>query len=314
MEQKDRWNNLKREYKNQEIVEEIEVLKEEPKEMTEEEKRKVQKDIKMAVLLICIAIVGVVIFYVVSSLITKDDSKQLPKTPEEEKTFESLPDGEIAIYNEKTQEINNSYDFNINNPLYEANILKLFQEEKVEVKNLDFETKMLLITSNHIFKEYMLEKTNLKDFENKEVSLTKEKLDELSKQILGENITLEHNDFKYYYEAEDEIVYFDVILQNNKYIFTKTTGKPSSIRVYMKLDYSHKISDSLYLQYQVLFINNNGIFSDVNMKKLLSSDITQADNYLYDGSVYRLIFRYNVLDYYIEDFDKAIHEINEGGV
>ena len=132
--------------------------------------------------------------------------------------------------------------------------------------------------------------------------------------ILGENITLEHNDFKYYYETEDEIVYFDVTLQNNKYIFTKTTGEPSSIRVYMKLDYAHKISDNLYLQYQVLFIKDDVIFSDANMNKLLSSDITQVDNYLYDGSVYRFIFQYNVLDYYIEGFDKTLREINEGGV
>ena len=46
------------------------------------------------------------------------------------------------------------FTFDIRNPLYEANILKLYSGNKVEVDNLDFQTKMLLVTSHKKFKNY----------------------------------------------------------------------------------------------------------------------------------------------------------------
>lgn len=312
MDHKEKWEQLKRDYNKQEIEIEEVVEEKEPREMTEEEKQKVKKQMMGLIWLILIIIIGIIIFFIVSGLIKKDEKTTNNEPVVEEKIPDSLEEGEIDTTNETIQEINKMFSFNINNPLYEENILNLFNSEKVQVEDLNFRTKMLLITSNSIFNNYMLEKTNLKNYKTKEVSLTKVKLEELSKEIFGKDINLEHNNFKYYYETKEGVTYFDVTLEDDKYIFRETTGTPSQFRVHMNLYYVNKVSVELTLRYQVLFINNNGIYKDKEMTELISTDRYNVENYLNKAEMYDFEYEEKeAFKYYIDNFEESIHKIEK---
>ena len=309
MDQKDRWAQLKNEYNAQENLETAETLEEQEEEktpMTEEEKQKVKKQMMFLIWGIIIVIFGYVIISVISNL--NDKEEQVVETPEEPK--EVLPDGEIEITNSIVQEIDKMFTFDIRNPLYEANILKLYSGNKVEVDNLDFQTKMLLITSNSTFNDYMLDETNLKNYKTKEVSLTKEKLEELSKEIFGRDINLNHENFKYYFINNNEVIYFNAELKDNKYIFTETTGKPSTIEVYKELKYVNKVAENLWLRYEVIFINEKGIYKDSAMKNLITNNKNDKKSALVKSDNYDYFYVQNEhLDYYLYGIESSFNEI-----
>lgn len=290
MDQKDRWAQLKNEYNAQENLETAETLEEQEevkRPMTEQEKQDVKKQMMFLIWGIIAIIFGYVIINVAINFFDKEE-EQIVEQPEEPK--ETLPDGEIEITNSIVQEIDKMFTFDIRNPLYEANILKLYTGNKVEVDNLDFQTKMLLITSNKTFNDYMIDKTNLKDYKTKEVSLTKEKLEEISKDIFGRDINLKHESFKYYYINNNKVIYFNAELKDNKYIFTETTGKPSTIEVYKQLLSVYKISDEINLQYKVIYIKNGKVYSDYKLTKLLSNNINNINSIVYNGNDYEFIY------------------------
>lgn len=314
MDHKDKWKRLKRKYNNQKIEVEENVEKQEPIEMTEEEKQRVKKELMGLIWLILIIIIGIIVFFVISGLIKKDEKPTNNEPVVEEKLLEPLEEGEIDVSNEIIQEIDKMFSFNINNPLYEENILNLFNTEKVKIEDLNFQTKMFLITSNSIFNNYMLEKTNLKDYKTKEVSLTKEKLEDLSKEIFGRDINLDHNNFKYYYETKEKVTYFNVTLENDKYIFTETTGSPSSFRVHMNLYYAYKVSVELTLRYQVLFINNNGIYKDKEMTNLISTDRYNVNNYLNKADMYDFEYEESdIYNYFLNSTNPSVYLVNKEG-
>lgn len=290
MDQKDRWAQLKSEYNAQENLETDEVIEEQEEEkipMTEQEKQDIKKQMMFLIWGIIAIIFGYIIINVAMNIFNKEE-EQIVEAPEEPK--EVLPDGEIEVTNSIVQEIDKMFTFDIRNPLYEANILKLYSGNKVEVDNLDFQTKMLLITSNSIFNDYMLNETNLKNYKNKEVSLTKGKLEELSKEIFGRDINLNHENFKYHFINKNEVIYFNAELKDNKYIFTETTGKPSSIEVYKQLLSVYKISEEIKFQYKVVFIKNGKVYSDYKLTKLLSNNINNINSTIYNGNTYEFIY------------------------
>ena len=313
MDQKDRWAQLKSEYNAQENLETDEVIEEqeeEKKPMTEEEKQDVKKQMMFLIWGIIAIIFGYIIINVAMNIFNKEE-EQIVEAPEEPK--EVLPDGEIEVTNSIVQEIDKMFTFDIRNPLYEANILKLYSGNKVEVDNLDFQTKMLLITSNSIFNDYMLNETNLKNYKNKEVSLTKEKLEELSKEIFGRDIKLNHENFKYYYINKNEVIYFNAELKDNKYIFTETTGKPSAIEVYKELVYVYKDGINLNMKYSVLFIKQNKIYKESSLKNYIGED--NAENrkkYTDKGFFYEINFSAKENDptiFYLNNISKYSNEV-----
>lgn len=308
MKPNERWDSLKKEYKEQleqNIVEEVE----QPIPMTEEDKLKFKKQLIILVWIIIIFIIGLIMYNV---FINKSENIKYNEKEIQEEVIEPIPEGDISITNESIQQIHEMLNFNINNPLYEDNILKLFKEEKVNIKEMDFQTKMFLITSHKYFKEYMLKDTNLKNYKDEQVSITKKEIDELAKQILGPEITLEHENFKYFYEEGNQVIYFDVILENDKYILKETIGRPSSFTVFLNLYYAYKIDVELRLRYHVLFLNSNGIYQDEDMKILISKDVDNVNQYFNKSKNYN--FKYIESDmstYYIDDFGVATHQINK---
>lgn len=313
MDQKDRWAQLKSEYNAQENLETDEVIEEQEEEkipMTEQEKQDIKKQMMFLIWGIIAIIFGYIIINVAMNIFNKEE-EQIVEAPEEPK--EVLPDGEIEVTNSIVQEIDKMFTFDIRNPLYEANILKLYSGNKVEVDNLDFQTKMLLITSNSIFNDYMLNETNLKNYKNKEVSLTKEKLEELSKEIFGRDIKLNHENFKYYYINKNEVIYFNAELKDNKYIFTETTGKPSAIEVYKELVYVYKDGINLNMKYSVLFIKQNKIYKESSLKNYIGED--NAENrkkYTDKGFFYEINFSAKENDptiFYLNNISKYSNEV-----
>ncbi len=300
MEQKDRWDYLKKEYKGQEIIEETEDF-EEPKEMTEAEKQQVKKQMMFLVWLIIICLFGVVVFAVVSKIFDKKENNQ--DAPIEEGLKEDLPTGDIDLSNSILKEIDSMYEFNVTNPLYEDNILKLFSSDKVEINDLDFQTKMLLVTSHKIFKEYMLNETNLKQYPKEKVTIKKAKLEELIKEILGPDIELEYDNFKYYYETGEKVIYFDVILKNNEYSFVKNEYENSKISVHKKMISASKIGNEVYIKYKYIFVNETGIYADPNFKNLITLNDGKIKDSLDYGKGYTHVYVINSEKYnlnYIE--------------
>ena len=51
-------------------------------------------------------------------------------------------------------------------------------------------------------------------------------------KIFNEDIGLNFENFQYYYQENDNVIYFDAILAGDKYTFSITTVKESNIKVY----------------------------------------------------------------------------------
>lgn len=307
MKPEEKWNNLKNEYPEEEIP--IEQNEEEKIPMTEEEQQRFKKILLIFILIIMVILITIIGWFV-TSILFKEKTNIPVIDIEEQEQRKSLPSGEIPLDNEIIKELNAMFDFNINNPLYEENILKLFPEGKIEIKELDFQTKMLLITSHKKFKDFMLEKTNLKNYQNKQVILTKEKLNEIAKEIFGEDINLEYENFKYFYEENEKVAYFDAILDNDKYIFTETTGTPSKIEVYMKLDYVFKTGIDIELKYKTVFINEIGIFKDKGFQTLISINKDNPEKYLSYSEIYNFNYQeIEMFNYFLNNIEVGYYVI-----
>lgn len=294
MEQKDRWDYLKKEYKEH-VVEENETTEQEQEKipMTEDEKKYFKKQVLLLVwLIIIVAVIAVVLIFLPEKKIKEKDKKEPEKTQVVEKD-EPLPSGDIDVTNKTIQKINKIFNFETINPLYEKNITKIYGEETIEIKKLDFQAKMLLVTSNEKFHELM-KKKNISNYENSTITLTKEELQSVSNKIFNEDIGLNFENFQYYYKENDNVVYFNAILEEDKYTFSTTTGKESSIKVYTKLYAAYNLENEVQIQNKVVFVNSSGIYADSKMSKLLSANINSVDIYLDRGSIYKL--NYNVND------------------
>ena len=191
------WEKSKTTTYKEELEEQI-IDELEPREITPEEKQDIKKTMVILIWIVLIIIFSYILINLLFKFMDKKE-KQVIEVENEEEVRESLPDGDIATNNKIIQEIDKMFEFDKRNPLYEENILKIFGNDKKKVEDLDFQSKMLLITSNNIFNNYMINKTNLINYKNKEVSITKKKLEELSNEIFGRDINLQHQNFKYYY-------------------------------------------------------------------------------------------------------------------
>lgn len=294
MEQKDRWDYLKKEYKEH-VVEENETIEQEKEKipMTEDEKKYFKKQVLLLVWIIIIVAAVAVVFMFLPDKKEKDKDKKIPEEIEVVERDEPLPSGDIDVTNKTIQKINKIFNFETINPLYEKNITKIYGEGTIEIKKLDFQAKMLLITSNEKFHELM-KKKNINDYEKSTITLTKEELQSVSNKIFNEDIGLNFENFQYYYKKNDNVVYFNVTLDGDKYTFSTTNGKESSIKVYTKLYDAYNLETKVNIQNKVVFVNDNGIYADSKMTKLLSANINSVDIYLDRGSIYKS--NYNVND------------------
>ncbi|MBE6151403.1 MAG: hypothetical protein E7162_06300 [Firmicutes bacterium] len=292
MEQKDRWDYLKKEYKEH-VVEENETIEQEKEKipMTEDEKKYFKKQVLLLVwIIIIVAAVAVVLMFLPDKK-EKDKDKKIPEEIEVVERDEPLPSGDIDVTNRTIQKINKIFNFETINPLYEKNITKIYGEGIIEIKDLDFQAKMLLITSHSKFHDLM-KKKNISNYENSTITLTKEELQSVSNKIFNEDIGLSFENFQYYYQENDKIIYFNAILDGDKYTFSITTGKESSIKVYTKLYVAYNLENEIQIQNKVVFVNNQGIYADSKMTKLLTKNLNNLEMYLDKGSIY--ISKYNV--------------------
>lgn len=281
------WEKSKTTTYKEELEEQI-IDELEPREITPEEKQDIKKTMVILIWIVLIIVFSYILINLLFKFMDKKE-KQVIKVENEEEVRESLPDGEIATNNKIIQEIDKMFEFDKRNPLYEENILKIFGNDKKKVEDLDFQSKMLLITSNNIFNNYMINKTNLINYKNKEVSITKKKLEELSNEIFGRDINLQHQNFKYYYIENNNVVYFNVTLKEDKYIFSLAEGKESSIEIIKNVNNAYKIGNQIYIQYDLYMIKNK-----------ISSKST----------IYELIYLDSNESYYLENINKRI--LSEG--
>lgn len=286
MEQKDRWDYLKKEYKEH-VVEENETVEQEKEKipMTDDEKKYFKKQVLLLVwIIIIVAVIAVVLMFLPTKK-EKDKGKKESEQTEVVERDEPLPSGDIDVTNKTIQKINKIFNFETTNPLYEKNITKIYGEGTIEIKDLDFQAKMLLITSNEKFHELM-KKKNISNYENSTITLTKKELQDISDKIFNEDIGLNFENFQYYYQENDNVIYFDAILEGDKYTFSVTTGKESSIKVYTKLYAAYNLENEIQIQNKVVFVNNQGIYADSKMSKLLSTNHNSLEIYLERGSIY----------------------------
>ena len=296
MDRKEIWEKTRKEYQkpkddNENMIEEVK------RPLTEEEKKKVKGEMVFLIWGLIFVFVIFILIKIVPPLFKKEDEG---RKVIDEINEESLNDGEIEINNPTIEKINNMFIFDVNNPLYEENILKLYNTEKIKIEDLDFSTKMFLITSNEIFEKYMLKNTSLKEYKTKEVILTKKQLDEIASKIFGRNIGIKHDNFKYFYEDNEDIVFFDALLNGDNYIFKVSTAKKSKIRVYTKLKYAYKVSNSISLSYSTLFTDKNGIYKDREMRNLISTDTTNYNTYFFKADSFEFNYLIKDNNYYLD--------------
>ncbi|MBQ7136414.1 MAG: hypothetical protein IJO43_00355 [Bacilli bacterium] len=279
-------------------------------ELSEEEKRQIRK--KMVLLIwFCIFMGGLMIFNTIYPINNFFEKKEVVKVEEQEK-LPSLPSGDVPLDNEEIQTMIEMFNFDINNPLYETNVAKLFNG-KQEVEDMDFELQMFLLTSNDKFNKYIAEKTTIDDYytnENDvEVSITTEQLNSIVKEIFGEEIAIDYQNFKYYYNyGEDNIVYFDAMLDESAGIYTFTPiEQPIKTKTEMHLEVfsANNLADTIYINYYVIYTNEKGIYGDAMTNNLLSNDTTKINDIITYGARVEMMFKRvveqknNLIKYYL---------------
>ena len=140
MEPKEKWEQLKRDYKkeHQEIIEEpVEVEETEPREMTREEKKKVKKEMMGMLWLIAIIIVAGLVF--IFGFKGKNKHNPVPTDDVVETSkWGTLKNGAVPVDDPTVKEINAMFTFETINPLYEENILKVYTLETTSIEKFDF--------------------------------------------------------------------------------------------------------------------------------------------------------------------------------
>jgi len=266
-------------------------------ELSDEEKREIRK--KMILLIwFCVFMGGLMIFntiYPINELFSKKEEtvKVVEKEP-----LPDLPSGDVPLDNEEIENMIDMFTFDVNNPLYEANIGKIFAGNK-NIEDMDFELQMFLLTSNDKFNKYMEEKTIIDEYFTTnievEITISTKQLDNIINEVFGKKLKIDYQNFKYYYNyGDNNIVYFDAVINEdtNTYTFTAADQQvKSKIEMYMKPFAASNIDNNVYIKYYVVYINENGIYSDVNANNLLSNDVTKIKDFISYGSRGEIMFK-----------------------
>lgn len=287
------------------------------KDMSEEEKRKVKKQMVLLIWFI-VAIIAIMIASVFFPIKNKD--KELSKVEQvEEKGPEVLPIGDVDLDNEVIEKIDCIFNFDSSNPLYNPNVLNLFND-KVNINELDFDTIMLLLTSTNQFTSFMLTNTNFNKFNpdadaNLAITISKDDIKNQINQLFNQDLNLEYKDFKYYFNyGKDKVVYFNARLDDDIYYLEPTVENiQTGIFVHKKLVLAENYGDEIILRYRVLYSNNNGIYSDKELTKFVTNDFINIDKYLEYANRYEFVFYSAVKDnnnvYYLKSINKFDFEI-----
>lgn len=281
--------------------------------LSEADKKEMKKQLVFLIWIVVITI-GVLIFLSVHSLLNWDISEP-ENTNRPIEIRPSIPNGSVDVSNEVIQSMANKFAFNSYNPLYEKNILNLL-EGNIEVNKLDFQTKMLLLTSTEEFNTFMFTTTNLKKYNpaaeyNLNITFTEGQLENIAKTVLGEDIVLEHEDFSYAFAYTTEsIIYFKAELKDGVYTLNVIDNIKSSFNVYHKLIGAEKMDSTYYLKYAVLYSNSTGIYRDKGFTEFLTSNILDLEKYISRGEVYQFIFNEITVgretSYYLSDIKLAM--------
>lgn len=283
MEPKEKWEQLKRDYKKeqQEIIEEpVEIEKTEPRVMTQEEKRKIKKEMMGMLWLIVIVIIAGLVF-IFGFKDKKSNNNTTTDTDIEIESSKPLKNGTVSIDDPTVKEINAMFTFETINPLYEENILKIYKLETTKIEDFDFSTKMLFLTSHKEFKKLVNDKGLGKDSKN--TNVTTKEIDELSQKLFNKDINLEYQNFKYYTEKDGTVTYYDAVLKDGKYTFVETTGLESKIKVYSKMYSCYKEENVIDIESKIVFVNETGVYANPEMTELISKRIDIAENYINSG-------------------------------
>ena len=304
MEPKEKWEQLKRDYKkeHQEIIEEpVEVEETEARKMTYEEKKKVKKEMMGMLWLIAIIIVAGLVF--IFGFKGKNKNNPVPTDDVVETSkWGTLKNGAVPVDDPTVKAINEIFVFETINPLYEENILKIYTLETTSIEEFDISTKMLFLTSTKEFKKLVEDKGLGKD--DKKVSVTTKEIDEIAQNLFNKDIDLEYQNFKYYIEKDGVVTYYDAVLKDGKYTFEETTGTESKFEVYSKMVSCYKEENLVYIESKIVFVNETGIYSNPEMTDLIGQRLDQINSYVNNG--YRVKFTYEIkntgnIEYYFSE-------------
>ena len=104
-------------------------------------------------------------------------------------------------------------------------------------------------------------------------------------------------------------------MYEDKYIFSVTEGKESSIEVYKKVNYVYKIDNVLFIQYKILFLNSNGIYVNSDFNNLLTNEKNNASYYINEGTSfeYEYLINYELENsYLLKNINKVHHATGKG--
>lgn len=231
-----------------------------------------------------------------------------------EKTLSELDDGNIDISNSELMDLYSIF----NNSIYDYLMFDstfLYKYDSMLVSKLNTNQLLYLMSKtpefSNIIDEFGLISEAELCYKDSTISIEKTKLDEiLLKRFNRANVNFNQFNVAYYINKQF-ITYFNFKYNDGAYKSTCFNKKlvDSKIITQSLADKAEKKGDTITIDLKVVFINNNGIYSDITLKNKIKSsndDIDDVLDYITEGSVYKAIFKENEnKEYYFHGMVKA---------
>ena len=274
----------------------------EPKQLTEEEKKEIRKNILITLIAIGIALILLVLvlifnpFKKIENLFNNKQSEEEVASNEKDDDsaiISELTDGEISLTNKELNTLISEIEYK-QNEYFDNDTLFLFKNDSIEIKKLSDKDKLFLMSKTIEFKELINSSINNFSICNSSITISTNNVD----QILMTNYnTLANNyvDFYYsHYDGENYVKTIKFTYTNGNYIGTCYNQNNNLVTASkQKIVSANKQQDKLYINIKVVFIKESGVYKEPDFKTLISNDLTLDEKeYMKSANTYR--YTYNI--------------------
>lgn len=283
------------------------VDEEEKAPLTEEEKIDIRKKLFMLLMIIIVAlfIMVIMLFFSPSNSSSKKDDKDDDQTEVDENKDEDkeevdpvdlpltqLPDGAITNGNVELNRLIDEVVYNYYE-LYDKDTVSLFKNDSVDIATTSNSNKLLLASKTTDFQTVLTD--IVKDRENlcsESIVIPTSTMAKILEERLKTTVTKYENFVYSYYDEEDYVSNIRFVLEGDNYVgscYTATKDvKEISEQSFLS---ATKEENNVYLDFQVAFINLNGVYKDPNFKTLITDDTSVVSTqYMQQANTYRYTF------------------------
>lgn len=190
-------------------------------------------------------------------------------------------------------------------------LFPLYQKDVLEVKDIPNDIKLYMLIRNGGF--YNLLKDNgvgtyVETCDSKGIVIDTNKIDQLSKNLFGQETTLEYKSINYrYYVSYGVSEKITLTYENNQYLAKCSDFKENNNLNKFVQQKTQKVigTESAIEMYQyVVFINETGVYKDTDFKTLITNDKSaEMSEYIDKGNTYKYTFSKNENKYYLSKIE-----------